>query len=386
MKTKAFTLVELLVVIAIIGVLIALLLPAVQSAREAGRRAQCVNNLKQFAVAMHNYHDIHASFPAGRSGPGCYCPANCSHGSNWSGLFFVLPFIEQSPLYQIFETMRTDNDGRASRVYHNSMEGGHNDAYQELFVQAIPIFACPSDGEASLLTVQAYDNDFNPTRKGSYSTCRGDSHYSLYNLRSTSTSADTGGLYRGAFGSMRWFDISSFRDGTSNTAFLSEHVCGGWNPQYLSSSDGRLKGSTVLSTGSGIVANPTICLNARNGTEVLGTSFTHLRGAFRFDGRIGGSGFTTILPPNSPSCGGYNPSSATAFSSNNYYHSGIMSPSSNHPGGVNVARADASVIFVSDSVDNAGGTAPAPRNETDPSPYGIWGAFGSRTGGEGKTL
>src|SRR3954452_5336840 len=91
---RAFTLIELLVVIAIIAVLIALLLPAVQAAREAARRLQCVNNLKQLGLAVHQYHDAHNSFPPGQL-----------LFINWrdlSSLVLLLPFIEQQPLYSAF--------------------------------------------------------------------------------------------------------------------------------------------------------------------------------------------------------------------------------------------------------------------------------------------
>src|SRR5687768_3984352 len=102
-QRSAFTLIELLVVIAIIAVLIGLLLPAVQAAREAARRAQCVNNLKQIALALHNYHDQNNSFPPG--GVQLFVPGNNSDSVGWTGLSnslnwraLILPQLEQSPL------------------------------------------------------------------------------------------------------------------------------------------------------------------------------------------------------------------------------------------------------------------------------------------------
>src|SRR4051812_38797467 len=97
MRRRGFTLIELLVVIAIIAVLIGLLLPAVQAAREAARRAQCVNNLKQIGLAMHNYHDTVGSFPPG----GISGDATFGHwtGGWWPWSVFILPQIEQAPLF-----------------------------------------------------------------------------------------------------------------------------------------------------------------------------------------------------------------------------------------------------------------------------------------------
>ena len=101
-KLRGFTLIELLVVIAIIAVLIALLLPAVQQAREAARRSTCKNNLKQLGLAIHNYHDTHGVFPPGYISRDVSTtdPASAETGLGFSWGTMILPFMDQSPLYQ----------------------------------------------------------------------------------------------------------------------------------------------------------------------------------------------------------------------------------------------------------------------------------------------
>ena len=127
-RRRAFTLIELLVVIAIIAVLIALLLPAVQQAREAARRSQCINNLKQHGLALHNYHDTYATFPPGWIG----VQANASHVEGPSGFAWgahTLPYIDQATLY--------------SQINFNvSLVDPSNDVARK---QVIGVFRCPSD-------------------------------------------------------------------------------------------------------------------------------------------------------------------------------------------------------------------------------------------------
>src|SRR5688572_27645245 len=97
--SRGFTLVELLVVIAIIGILVALLLPAVQAAREAARRMQCGNNLKQIGISIHNYHDTYKSFPSGWICPSVATGAMAVDQESWGWSSLILPFMEQQALH-----------------------------------------------------------------------------------------------------------------------------------------------------------------------------------------------------------------------------------------------------------------------------------------------
>lgn len=131
-RQVGFTLVELLVVIAIIGILVALLLPAVQAAREAARRTQCNNNLKQLALGLHNYHDTFRKFPAGYY----QIPTGAANESTW--ITHILPFIEQKPLY----------DGITAWVAFGSPSPGTG--VHKVTSTFIPGLLCPSDVEVQL--------------------------------------------------------------------------------------------------------------------------------------------------------------------------------------------------------------------------------------------
>jgi len=137
LRRPGFTLVELLVVIAIIGILIALLLPAVQAAREAARRSQCTNNLKQLALGFHNYHDSHKTFPPGLVKMGTWFQQNsCPEGScgTWSWSAFILPFVEQAPLYDMLQSTKIPSD--VALEDPNVLAAMQNE---------IALFRCPSD-------------------------------------------------------------------------------------------------------------------------------------------------------------------------------------------------------------------------------------------------
>jgi prepilin-type N-terminal cleavage/methylation domain-containing protein/prepilin-type processing-associated H-X9-DG protein len=145
-RTRGFTLIELLVVIAIIAILVALLLPAVQQAREAARRSSCKNNMKQVALALHNYHDVHGRFPMGGAAGYTATPANQDVVDHWGWSSMILPQLEQAQLYDLFRV------GDGNLVPHDpaNMANVHdyrtsNAGTRELLMtQVIPTFLCPS--------------------------------------------------------------------------------------------------------------------------------------------------------------------------------------------------------------------------------------------------
>lgn len=145
-RHRGFTLIELLVVIAIIAVLIALLLPAVQQAREAARRSQCKNNLKQMGLALHNYHDTYKSLPFGvvffrvnaNETPGSN-PSGAGNRGNWNWSSMILPFADQAPLFQTLQV------GRLSPAQANNIAGNEG-----LLRTPLSMFRCPSDPGANV--------------------------------------------------------------------------------------------------------------------------------------------------------------------------------------------------------------------------------------------
>lgn len=138
LKQRGFTLVELLVVIAIIGILVALLLPAVQAAREAARRTQCNSNLKQLGVALHNYHDTFKTFPSGYITPSFATGAQGANYESWGWAALTLPFLEQQGLHEQLGVLQQP-------LYQRFATGGT--PFKDLVQTRVPAFICPSDAD-----------------------------------------------------------------------------------------------------------------------------------------------------------------------------------------------------------------------------------------------
>ena len=382
----AFTLVELLVVIAIIGILIALLLPAVQAAREAARRMQCSNNLKQYGLGLHNYHDACNSFPGGQSGPKAYRPTGLRTGAAyeyWSGNFsanlFLLPYMEQGARYEAFMGLK-NSDGMLPLPILLAGITNTLPEYTTVFTGKMAAFVCPSDA-----TSGSASHHMGHTRSN-YVFCVGESagYGESYNRWTENlTAASYPFVYanlecRGVFGALKWYSFGGIPDGSSNTIGMSEAACASEVSSYA------LKGGVIVPTTDpdNIRINPSICAATKgpentliNGTAYPnGTGDAAGRGNAPFSGIPVVTGFNTILPPNSPSC-------QHAASVTNW---GIYAASSNHTGGVNAMLMDGSVQFVSDTVD--AGLNTLPRKTSGGSNFGVWGALGTRNGGESKSL
>jgi len=349
---RAFTLVELLVVIAIIGILIALLLPAVQAAREAARRSQCTNNLKQLGVALHNYHDSSKCFPSLGQGTNAGSPREAvSTYGGMSGVVVMLPFMEQQPLYDNFKS------AQASPAYP---AWGPVPWYGWNFLPhhaQVGDLLCPSDGAGSV------ENEGQPywwQGDTNYNFCAGDNPDTDWRGRKNP---------RGVFGGDSFIKISEIKDGTSNTIAMSEHVV---SPAY---DRALIHGFYARSQGANFAANPAAtCLifMGPGGTIAPGyTDIQELRGVNWCWGSMVTSGCTTVLPPNSVGCTNEN---------SEWGSQKVMPPDSYHPGGVNAAMADGSVHFFSSTIDT--GNLALSAVTGGKSPYGVWGALGSRSGGE----
>ncbi|APW61996.1 DUF1559 domain-containing protein [Paludisphaera borealis] len=213
---RAFTLIELLVVIAIIAVLIGLLLPAVQAAREAARRAQCVNHLKQLGLAMSNYHDALGSFPIGRQGinrppgdPGYRGdPSGSKSRRTWAWL--VLPYIEQANI--------------SNAINFNLAYSDATHAQDTALIPRISIYSCPSDPNAGIVNAGAFKFPL-----GNYMVNWGNTHYfqgATENPYAGPAGGDVVPFLGAPFSLDRSFGISSLTDGASNTLLMSEVIIG----------------------------------------------------------------------------------------------------------------------------------------------------------------
>jgi prepilin-type N-terminal cleavage/methylation domain-containing protein len=364
----AFTLVELLVVIAIIGILVALLLPAIQAAREAARRNDCVNKLKQLGVALHNHHDTYKALPP--------------HTTNWrwNAHHRLMPFMERQAEYDLtmtFDTVTMANNsgvtvgGTTRKLPEPWNDCGLGSGLAPWNIVR-PELRCPSDPQPV-----AAIGSTGQQGCSNYCFSRGDTFHDAEDNNgrrgvfraSVPNPNNPAGTY---IGGQMGNNFAAITDGTSNSIAMSENVIGRDRANLV---HGGIQINTGLNAGS--ANNPqTACMSLMLPTGVFSNpgNARDWRGMRWADGGIVHTGFTTIISPNGPACVG----------DGGEDQGGAVPPSSFHPGGVNGLMLDSSVRWFSNDI-NSGNLAAVPVGSGE-SPYGVWGAIGSINGGEGVAL
>jgi prepilin-type N-terminal cleavage/methylation domain-containing protein len=398
---RGFTLVELLVVIAIIGVLVGLLLPAVQAAREAARRMSCSNNFKQIGLALHNYHSAYKNLPATLAGTfnpvvnsggtapvgGGGNPSNNRRRLSW--IVGTLPFMEQQSLWEEISNrsiMHADGTQLPTGQFWTAMGPAPWTRQYGPWATDIPGLRCPSDPGIGLPALgrtnygACVGDSTDWTSNGRFSWNGGQNRWDEQGTRDDSC--------RGMFVGRAYMKFRDVLDGLSNTIMCGElatdlgdraihtqmanNLPGGWNAFHL---------------------NPALCRDS-NYMDPLRPRFWCNGGTCTTPSLIGGgdqrrgfrwadggqlySGITTILAPNSELCTAGGDSS-----------SGSTSPSSLHQGGCHVLMGDGAVKFITDSIEAGNPNSPAPHPTLAgatptgaESPYGLWGALGTRASHE----
>ncbi|MCC9644144.1 DUF1559 domain-containing protein [Rhodopirellula sp. JC740] len=359
---RGFTLVELLVVIAIIGVLVGLLLPAVQAAREAARRMQCSNNMKQMGLALHNYHSAYNRLPQHAGGT-----AHVANGpDNWLMLSILVPmtpFIEQQALWEQISNPYVSSNGTN---YPAMGPAPWNTGYDP-WRTTVGTFRCPSDPTVASAGQFGMNN---------YGACMGDginwTDRGGINDNGTDGNPTAANQYlRGMFKNRRATAFRDVLDGLSNTIMMGELCTDAGNREIIA--------QPVFIDNGDVFTNPTHAKCTTNAIDPQRPQF-YLPSANLNYGRADQwnrghrwmcalgmyTGINTIRPPNKESCQSHNSDG----------REGTHTAGSRHPGGVHVLLGDGAVRFITDSIEsgNQNGFIDQPGIE---SPYGIWGALGT---------
>lgn len=336
---RGFTLVELLVVIAIIGIMVGLLMPAVQAARESARRTQCANNLRQVGLALMQYEGVYRAFPALRSGTEGFGNTFAGNHERRSAFIALLPYLEQQPLSAQIESTFQTSMGiiPPGGPFPGEIAGGEYTPWRA----KVPVLRCPS--------VPTSFSDL-PIAYTSYGFSVGDNVVDV-----------ASGPTRGMFQSKRWKRLAEVTDGTSNSLAMAE-----------------------IRTGAEIIHWYTEAELMRPGPLLDGfytrkapywqAPIQYARGLRWNDGAPSYTSVTTIMSPNE-----------IQFSNRSTHDlvNGHFNASSYHLELVSALYVDSSVRFISNRIDIGNLDIVTPLgSEGGPSPYGVWGQLGTIACGE----
>jgi len=358
-----FTLVELLVVIAIIGVMVGLLLPAVQAAREAARRMSCGNNLKQLGLGVHNYHAAYNKIPMYAGGTGGIVNQPHNHAL-LSPLVALLPFVEQQALWEQISAPFAGFQSMGPQPW--------NVAYSP-WLQTISTYRCPSDPTLAAVGGKGATN---------YAACLGDGMVHLStggldaNYNTTGEFNAATAQLRGVFKTRRSTGFRDVLDGTANTIMMGEIVIDSGNREAI--------GAPAFVPGDPLV-NPSACVPSLDAARPRfwlantqlgdGTNVNPQwrRGHGWAYGSPLFSGFNTVRPPNKESC---------FRQVANEQGDGVLTAASRHQGGAHVLMTDGAVRFISDSIQSGQQQGAVVWVAGAASPFGLWGALGTAASGE----
>ncbi|MCM2372643.1 DUF1559 domain-containing protein [Aporhodopirellula aestuarii] len=398
---RGFTLVELLVVIAIIGVLVGLLLPSVQAAREAARRMSCSNNFKQIGLGIHNYHSAYNQLPRHKTG-------TSSNNFNWDGVSGTLnkeelsmlvgltPFIEGQALWeQIVNPNGFNADGSVRANPWPAMGPTPQNQNYGPWMTEIPTLRCPSDPGVGLPSMG----------RTNYGACLGDSPFrgteggtNRKLVRNSSLAQETRAAMRGVFVPRQTMAFRDILDGLANTVMMGEIA------SDLGDKDTRTNPLVSIETIGDLAAEAGTPDDCKTHADIdpqrpqfwkgSGTTASFLatmtpseaRGYHWSDGNPTYTVMNTMLPPNAPVCLSKKETNANQPDSS---RSGVLPPSSRHQGGCHILMGDGAVKFITDSID-AGNSSNVPVKllgtgnyvPGSRSPYGLWGALGTRASKE----